>query len=431
MASLLIIPAALIGLSSFFYQPVKFRLEQVGITRHASSIHNVHGSDPSSVHTIPDAFQCEDLHTLPTSHLIFAACQDPAEPQEHTQWFPPLAIFDQPKSTSGGRLVTIDPKTFAAQTLLLDDFSSPGFVTHGIDVIPDPTDPATSAYIFAISHLPNPAYYDLNTNIPHPNVTSSTPKALSRIELFHHPLNTTHALHIRSITHPLIRTPNDLVATSPRSFYVTNDHHYRSGLLRDAEDILTKPFTGWSDVVYVTFTGDDTANLDDGVTAEVALDGEHNPNGLGRGATLDEIVLNDASGGVMTRLNSTNTKAGRSLSIVDRVSLSHTVDNPTYYASPKKPGYVIAGLLRAVDLAAKSRIYIPKGNGAWDPPIVSFLPRAENGSVLLSERKVLFQDKGDLLRTGTTAVIVDVEGEQRLFVSGVLANAVVAVKVEL
>ena len=323
--------------------------------------------------------------------------------------------------------MTIDPKTFTTQTLTLEDFSAPGFATHGIDVIPDPTDPATSAYIFAVNHLPNPDYYDPTTSGPRPNVNSSTPKARSRIEVFHHPLNSTYALHIRSITHPLIRTPNDLVATGPRSFYVTNDHHYRAGLKRDAEDIFAQ--ARWSDVVHVTFSG--SGSGDEGVTAEVALDHEHNPNGLGRGATADEIILNDASGGMMARLESRLQKEGRSLEVVDRTRLPHTIDNPSYYSSGTVSGYVIAGLLRAVDLGVKAKKYIAHGDGAWDPPVVSFLPRAANGTILASERKVLFQDTGAMLRSGTVAVIKDVDGEQWLFVSGVLANGVVAVKVEL
>lgn len=424
MASLLLIPAALAGISSFLYSPVKLRLEQLGVTRHADTIVTIHGSEPTSLHVIDGTVQCEDLHHH--RGLIYAACQDPELPAERHSWFPPLTNFDNPHAITGGRLVEIDPKTFTSRTLELQDFDLP-FVTHGIDVIPDPTDP-TSIYIFAVNHLPNPDYYSVSGSAL-PNVTSETPKARSQIEVFHHNLHSPSALHIRSVRHPLIRTPNDIVATSPRSFFVTNDHYYRSGLKRDLEDILTPKLAPWSDVAYVTFDGKGTD--DEGVDVEIALESEHNPNGLGRGATPDEIVLADAVGAVVTRLQTTADSKGRSLHVQDRTVLTHTIDNPSYYSSGKTSGYVIAGLLRGCDLAAKSRVYIPPNSEAWDPMTVTFIPRADNGTMLVEEKRTIFQDTGKTIRSASAALIVNNGEEEWLFVSGFASLAVVAVKVKI
>ncbi|MEJ2005455.1 MAG: SMP-30/gluconolactonase/LRE family protein, partial [Cyclobacteriaceae bacterium] len=43
-------------------------------------------------------------------------------------------------------------------------------------------------------------------------------------------------VHIRSITEPMLISPNDLVLTSENRFYVTNDHRYTAGFGRVAED---------------------------------------------------------------------------------------------------------------------------------------------------------------------------------------------------
>lgn len=424
MATLLLLSATLIGGLSSLYSPVKFRIEQFGITRHTDTIRDIHGSDPKSLRVIPETVHCEDLHYH--RGLIFAACQDPDLPTERHSWFPPLANFGSPHAITGGRLVEIDPKTLTSRQLDLEGFDLP-FATHGIDVIADPTDP-TSIYIFAVNHLPNPEYYGLSGSAL-PNVTSDTPKARSQVEVFHHKLRSKSALHIRSVRHNLLRTPNDIVATSPRSFYVTNDHHYRSGLKRDAEDVLTSYMAPWSDIVYVTFDG--KTDGDNGLTAEIALDGEHNPNGLGRGATPDEIVLTDASGGVVTRLQSTLGSKGWSLRVQDRTVLPHTVDNPFFYSSEKASGYVIAGLLRSCDLAANSKVHVPPGLEARDPVTVTFIPRADNGTMLVEEKKTLFQDSGRILRSASIALIVRDGADEWLFVSGFVSLGVVAIKVEI
>ena len=52
--------------------------------------------------------------------------------------------------------------------------------------------------------------------------------------------------HTETISNPLIHSPNDLVATGERSFFVSNDH-YLSGLGRNVEDFFGLPL---SDVVH-------------------------------------------------------------------------------------------------------------------------------------------------------------------------------------
>ncbi len=44
--------------------------------------------------------------------------------------------------------------------------------------------------------------------------------------------------HRKSLTSPMLVSPNDIVGVGPDSFYVTNDHRYPSGWRRDLEDYL-------------------------------------------------------------------------------------------------------------------------------------------------------------------------------------------------
>ena len=45
---------------------------------------------------------------------------------------------------------------------------------------------------------------------------------------------------VRHVCHPGIRTPNDVAASGPLSFYITNDHKFRKGYARYLEDSYGK-----------------------------------------------------------------------------------------------------------------------------------------------------------------------------------------------
>ncbi len=49
-----------------------------------------------------------------------------------------------------------------------------------------------------------------------------------------------------TLADPLLVSPNDVVAVSPTTLYVTNDHHYPTGAMRTVEDYLRRP---WANVL--------------------------------------------------------------------------------------------------------------------------------------------------------------------------------------
>ncbi|MCJ1401531.1 hypothetical protein MMC11_004746 [Xylographa trunciseda] len=409
--------AVLALVTAVLYNPITLRIQVLGISRSFGTIENIHGED---LRVIPDTLYCEDLHHHLPSGLLFGASEDNSE--NRWKWFPPITIFSDPTALGHGTIVVIDPKTFTTTRLTLPNFPGP-FVTHGIDIYSPPDDP-TSVYIFAVNHLPNPLYLSSPTS-------RSIPAARSRIELFHHTLGSPSATHLRSIYHPLIRTPNDIYAINSTSILVTNDHYYRSGLLRTYEEIGWQSLAPWTDLIALSLTDPyattDNGNDTTGVTASVARKGIHNNNGLGHGRAPGEILINDASGGmlVVAQLDPFRT--------IGSVQLPCTLDNPTYFADPyaastgrDASGYVLAGLA----LAAK----FPKG----DDPVMVWLVQPEGKGKVEWSQKLIFQDDGKALRSASTAVLVAIDpadngGKKQawLFVTGPLSFGVVVSRVDL
>lgn len=95
----------------------------------------------------------------------------------------------------------------------------------------------------------------------------------------------------------MIRTPNDIYAASTTSLYVTNDHFYRTGTRKLIEDISG---ASWTDTLHIELSSDpDVQDDTHGITTTIATQKIHNNNGLGHGATPDEIMLVDSAGGVL------------------------------------------------------------------------------------------------------------------------------------
>ena len=320
-------------------------------------------------------------------------------------------------------------------------------MTHGIDILPSPSDP-NSIYIYAINHLPS----------SHPSNTSAT----SQIEIFHHTLHTPTATHLRSLTHPLIRTPNDLLALTPGELYVTNDHYYREhGLKRTFEDVWMGDWGRMTEVVYLAFdlpghegvesTGVDRAagkpNSDQGVVGSIGIDKMHNNNGLGRGPPgSSQIIINDAAGGVVHLATYPSTPQLRSTSrikINESIEMDTTIDNPSYFPDPypevecDASGYILAGLLRGGDYSPTFR----------DPNItapsvihhISLLPAPLATSSRTSwSHQILFQDDGKVLSTASTGVVLAIPPEENggkkeawVWGTGPSSRAVVVSKISL
>lgn len=383
--------------------------------------------DPAEFVVIDDTVHCEDLHYHEASKLLFTAC----EGTEATRfsWFPPLAIRKDPRvtATTRGSLHVIDPKTMKAQKLDLVHFDGP-FVTHGIDVISDPARPEGEAvYIFAVNHL------------PHPEVHGETH---SQIELFYHEIGSGSARHVRSVWDPAITTPNDVVALSPTSIFVTNDHYHATGNWRKFEDFAGPKWTGTIRLQLERLEG--AASAQDGATASVALTPMHNNNGIGHGRDQDEVLVVECVSGVLNIGHVEGKTGNPTIQIDHSVFYDSTIDNPSFFRDPYAnrtfdgSAYLAPGLTRAVDIHANV-----EHDPATRPPIPVMIwrtKRVPTSSPGQPEWKteLLFEDDGSRLDSVSAAVQVAIDpaeedGRRRawLFATGFLSRNVVAVKVDV
>ncbi|PHH92695.1 hypothetical protein CDD83_5932 [Cordyceps sp. RAO-2017] len=395
-------------------------------------------ASPDDLVRIEGTAHCEDLHYHEPSGLLFTACED-AQTTRHL-WFPPLGIFDDhlPTARDRGSLKIIDPKTLKARSLRFENFEKP-FVTHGIDVFDDPRrNKGEAIYIFAVNHVPNVEYYGKGRR--------DVSKSRSVVEIFHYTIGSDSVKHIRTVWHPLLTTPNDILALSPESFLVTNDHFYREGVMRQIEDLHFG--ARWTDTVHVRFLpGDGTtaAKHDaDGVEASVALGNMHNNNGIGRGKGPRDVLVTSASSGVLhlgTR-DGSSTGAPQTIKITETIELDSTIDNPSYFADPyangtfDASGVVVCGLSRAVDILKNGRI-----PDAVDGIMVWMVSPSGPGDTNPTEKwtkRLLFQDDGTAVRSCSAAVLVpnepsaqDGRRQAQLFVTGFLSNNMASITLNL
>jgi hypothetical protein len=292
-----------------------------------------------------------------------------------------------------------------------------------------------AVYIFAVNHLPNPDFYSWSDGFSAKPLPEGTeiPKARSQIEIFHHLVGSPSARHVRSVWHPQITTPNDILALSPTEFLLTNDHHYREGRMRELEDLYAG--ASWTNTLHVELSESSSAEASSGVKVSVAVDSIRNNNGLGHGRTDGEVLIASAAGGSLHLGELLTEKMGKTVKIHDVVLLDSGIDNPSYFADPfassasDTSGFVLAGLSRFVDL--------PKsvGNPAGKDPVIVWYAR-KTGEVW--EKRMLFEDDSSTIRSASAAVLVALDpaeenGKRRawLYTTGFVSSNIVAAKVDL
>ncbi|CAG8905208.1 unnamed protein product [Penicillium egyptiacum] len=408
-----IINLGLIALVAFLAGPISHFVHITGFFLTPNSTVLGEGQHPIY---IEDTIHCEDVHHYRPANLLFTACED--DKTRRFSWFPPLGSLVPLKAQ--GSIHVVDPKTMKSSRLAFENFQGP-FVTHGIDVVGDP-EKSDAVYIYAVNHMPNPAYFEAGE-------PRDVPKSQSQIELFHYILDSNSTRHVRSINHPLIKTPNDIYAISPVSFYVTNDHFYRDGLMRLIEGVW-RP-AKWSDIVHVQIAD---LSKDAPIEASVALTGIWNNNGLGHGRTDNEVVISSAMGGEI--FLATRHESNHSISIDTSIAFASSLaDNPSYYDDPYRSdshdasGFLVAGVSQAIRLLANA-----KDPNALDAVQVWYTTL--NSRTGVWEKKVLFEDDGSRIRTASAAVLVPIEPKDGkklawLFVTGFMSESMVAVQVEL
>ncbi|KAF6824805.1 serum paraoxonase arylesterase family protein [Colletotrichum plurivorum] len=383
---------------------------------------------------IGDTVHCEDIHHHVPSGLLFTACEDDPEARKH--WFPPLGTMNDPVRAKEfqGSIHIIDPKDMTTKRLKFENFETT-FITHGIDVITDPENPE-AVYVFAVNHVPHPDF--VASRLAHQSDDKVTHKAQSQIEIFHHVLGSPTARHVRSVRHPLIKTPNDIYASDPRTFYVTNDHGYREGFFRLLEDLW--PGATWTDTIQIRID-DLSAGPTESFVANVAHSGMRNNNGLGHYG--DKILIDDCSAGIMHIGQLPSSPENSSIKILDSIYFDSPIDNPSWFEDPYRSetydasGFVLPGLANVIELG--KNIADPSSNLSsivWYAKPIPNCKSSEKGACW--EKRALFEDDGRRISSAAGAVLVAIDpakenGQRKawLFIGGFWGKSIVAVKVDL
>ncbi|GAA5947948.1 hypothetical protein JCM3765_007041 [Sporobolomyces pararoseus] len=194
-------------------------------------------------------------------------------------WLPATLHLDSaslPKvSTDYIAVLNLDDNSYKKVKLLGLPADADGIYVHAIDAVESPDGKRT---VFINSHRP-----------PKNRSLGKTLGANSVIEIFETTSNPYELKHVKTVSHPLIRTPNNLVATGPRTFYASNDHRHKVHWTRAFEMLKSIP----SDIIYC-----DASKATP--VCKVAADGLVYPNGIAKakgpknllyqGSTLQGLV---------------------------------------------------------------------------------------------------------------------------------------------
>ncbi|XP_070822406.1 serum paraoxonase/arylesterase 2-like isoform X2 [Chaetodon trifascialis] len=163
-------------------------------------------------------------------------------------------------SDDPGKMYIVDllhPKPTPVELQIKGDLDLSSFNPHGISVYTDEAD--DSVYLFVVNH----------------------PQNKSQVEIFRYAREDT-LVHLKTITHPLLHSVNDIVAVGVESFYATNDHYYHNDILSTLFLILSIPLC---EVVYYSPE-----------EVRVAAGGFLSPNGINISPDKRHIYVSDIVG---------------------------------------------------------------------------------------------------------------------------------------
>jgi arylesterase/paraoxonase len=121
---------------------------------------------------------------------------------------------------ANGAIYAYDLKSKTPQLLNLTPAAAPDFHPHGISLYSDKNGRDA---LFVINH----------------------PKGKHTVEIYD--LKNGRLSHRKTLSDPMLISPNDLVAVGRNKFYVSNDHRFRPGIMQTLEDFLQLKLSG---VVY-------------------------------------------------------------------------------------------------------------------------------------------------------------------------------------
>ncbi|KAF8925041.1 Arylesterase-domain-containing protein [Dissophora ornata] len=304
---------------------------------------------------------CEDVHIHHASGLAFTTC---GNAEARKSWYPPMNHHNA--STEGGfedKFVIYDIASGKYDVKELVGLpADTDRVFHGLDIFERSP---TELTIFAVNHR----------------------RTGSVIEVLEYKIGDKNVYYKETIKHDLIRTPNDIVALGPRSFYVSNDHLYSVGAWRLIEENLRRP---WSNVIYYSPE-----------TAFVAFDHVISANGMTATTDRSLVYVSACHGGAIHVLKP---KEDHTLVEQDHIKLDFYNDNPSF--DPATGDVLITGHVKPLTMVAGLSVPNETFNGPSKIMKLAKNPLAETDKKAAKHvLETVLVDDGHLISTGTVAAI--------------------------
>jgi len=212
---------------------------------------------------------CEKLVLHPPSGLVYMAC---STLPSRMNWLPFYLALNATGRSKTDHIAIYDPVSNNIIHTRLEGFTDTrGLGTHGMDVVASKFN-KEELFVYLVNHRP-----------PWDETTAHQQGADSVIEIFKTKIGSDVLTHVTTVDDPLVLTPNDVIGSSDgKSFYVTNDHDTKVGLMREVNFFLARPVTS---VVH--------CHVDQG--CKVAASELPGCNGIAKGKDGKVYVVNSAA----------------------------------------------------------------------------------------------------------------------------------------
>ncbi|ORY86963.1 hypothetical protein BCR37DRAFT_343068 [Protomyces lactucae-debilis] len=258
----------------------------------------------------PEMLQgCEDGNLIVDGEdrYLFLACA--ANLHDRHEWFPAMGHADHPEKSIKDKFFAWNLNTDKIQELSTPNFKG-DYVSHGIDVVS--TNPKEVAF-YAVNHLGSG----------------------SVIEKFTLKLGSKTMEHIKTFDdQEFVNTPNDVYVADVADdlFYVTNDHRFKTGLMREIETMAQLPTT------HIAVHSNKAGGY------RIVAKGLACLNGIA-GDRKGRLFANQVNANVIVF----DYETSGNLTGVQIIKVPHVVDNPTY--SEETGELLLSGFPKALVLA--------------------------------------------------------------------------------
>ncbi|KAF9568249.1 calcium-dependent phosphotriesterase [Agrocybe pediades] len=331
--------------------------------------------------TVPELQACEKIILHQPTGVIYLACSTPSS---RAHWIPAANQLNATGASNKDYVATYDPATSRITRLATPDFNNGrGLSLHGMDVVPSESN-LNELFIYLVNH-----------RTPIGDKPAQEVGADSVIEVFKAQLGGASMEHVKTVSDPIIVTPNDVLGSADgKSFYFTNDHAARVGLSRHLEILGHKG----SSIGY--------CHIDEG--CKYSLDKTHSSNGI-TSAPNGTIYVSDSIFGGVTALER---QTDNTLVVAESISTERVVDGISFDANGQ-----LWGATTPQGLTALKHFGNPK---LLSPSSVHRISINTGVNAFYGEKykvEKTFEDDGTLI-SGITTVAYDSQ-RKKLFLHGI------------